>query len=62
MYTSMYIVLIYICKSYYADIPEYVMNQGRHVNIIIYDGIYDVIYDVIYNVIHADSPIAVPRK
>ena len=50
MYTSMYIVLIYICKSYYADIPEYVMKQGRHVNIIIYDGI------------HADSPIAVPRK
>ena len=54
MYTSMYIVLIYICKSYYADIPEYVMKQGRPVNIII--------YDVIYDVIHADSPIAVPRK
>ena len=50
MYTSMYIVLIYICKSYYADIPEYVMKQGRHVNIIIYD------------VIHTAIPIAVPRK
>ena len=50
MYTSMYIVLIYICKSYYADIPEYVMKQGRPVNIIIYDGI------------HATIPVAVPRK
>ena len=49
----MYIVLIYICKSYYADIPEYVMKQGRHVNIIIYDVIYDV---------NATIPVAVPRK
>ena len=58
----MYIVLIYICNSYYADIPEYVMKQGRYVNIIIYDVIYDVVYDVIYDGIHADSSIAVPRK
>lgn len=54
MYTSMYIVLIYICNSYYADIPEYVMKQGRYVNIII--------YDVIHPVIHATIPVAVPRK
>ena len=46
----MYIVLIYICNSYYADIPEYVMKQSRPVNIIIYD------------VIHATIHVAVPRK
>lgn len=50
----MYIVLIYICNSYYADIPEYVMKKGRYVNIII--------YDVIHAVIHTASPNAVPRK
>ena len=54
----MYIVLIYICKSYYADIPEYVMKQSRPVNIII----YDVIHAVIHAVIHTASPNAVPRK
>jgi hypothetical protein len=42
----MYIVLIYICKSYYADIPEYVMKQGRYVN----------------TTIHVAIQIAVPRK
>lgn len=55
---SMYIVLIYICNSYYADIPEYVMKKGRYVNIII----YDVIHAVIHAVIHTASPNAVPRK
>ena len=54
----MYIVLIYICNSYYADIPEYVMKKGRYVNIII----YDVIHAVIHAVIHTASPNAVPRK
>ena len=58
----MYIVLIYICNSYYADIPEYVMKKGRYVNIIIYDVIYDVIHAVIHAVIHTASPNAVPRK